>query len=215
MTKREVIDRTVIYVKGKMSKDSSGHDWWHVHRVWKNAIKIGRSEKADLFVVQLVALLHDIEDWKFGNNTSSTNLAESWLKKMMVDDDIILHVCQIIRDASFKGSRVIEKMKTIEGKVFQDADRLDAIGAIGIARVFTTGTARGRALFDPTVSLRKRVVDFRNGKDSHSSIHHFYDKVLILKDLMYTETAKEIAKQRHAVMENFLDEFFKEWNGKS
>ncbi|MFA5048096.1 MAG: HD domain-containing protein [Patescibacteria group bacterium] len=217
MNKKQIISQTAEYVKAKMTGESSGHDWWHVYRVWKSAVNIGRKEKVDLFVVELAALLHDIADWKFveGDNNSGQQPIGDWLKKMAVDGAIVSHVCQIIKDISFKGADVVVKVKTPEGLVVQDADRLDAIGAIGIARTFTTGAARGRVLFNPDVPPEKEVLDFRAGKDSYSSIHHFYDKILRLKDLMNTATAKKIAKKRHEVIEKFLAEFFKEWEGKA
>ncbi len=214
MDKQEIIQKTADYVKAELSNESSGHDWWHVYRVWKNAINIGKKEGADLFVIELAALLHDITDWKFNDDENAgPQLAKEWLERLAVDDGTIDHVYQIIKDISFKGASVITKIKTPEGLVVQDADRLDALGAIGISRTFTTGAARGRILFNPDIPLEKSVLDFRNGKDSYSSIHHFYDKILRLKDLMNTEAAKEIAKERHAYMEEYLKQFFAEWEG--
>lgn len=217
MNKKQIIKQTAEYVKSKLSGESSGHDWWHVYRVWRNAINIGKHENVDMFVVELAALLHDIADWKFNNGDEDigAHLTREWLEKLAVNEQIISHVCKIIKDASFKGAGAIIKMKTTEGMVVQDADRLDAIGAIGIVRAFTTGTARGRIIYNPDIPLEKSVLDFRNGKDSYSTIHHFYDKVLLLKNLMNTKTAKKIAEKRHKLMEKFLNEFFQEWEGKN
>jgi uncharacterized protein len=193
-----------------------GHDWWHVYRVWKNAVHIGRKENADIFVVQLAALLHDIADWKFhsGDFSIGPKLAREWLEKVNVEEEVVSHVCGIIENMPFKGSKIKSEMKTKEGRVVQDADRLDAMGAIGVARVFTVGAVMKRPIFNPDIGLDKKVKDFRTRR-SHSSIHHFYDKLLLLKDLMNTETGKKMAEERHRYMEQFLDRFFKEWEGKA
>lgn len=210
MNKESVLEQAEEYVKKLWKGESSGHDWWHIYRVWKSAVYIGRKEKADLFVVQLAALLHDISDWKFHPDNG---LVRKCLEKMQVEENIANHVCEIIKNMSFKGSGVKSKMRTKEGMVVQDADRLDAMGAIGIARNFATGALRRRVIYNPEVGLDKNVKDFRL-KDSHSSIHHFYDKLLLLKSLMNTKTAKKIAEKRHRFMEQFLDRFLKEWEGK-
>lgn len=216
MNKEQIINKTAEYVKAKLFGESSGHDWWHVYRVWKNAVHISKYESVDLFVVELAALLHDIADWKFndGNDDIGPQLAREWLEKLSVDENIISHVCQIIKDASFKGAGVMTKMKTIEGMVVQDADRLDAIGAIGISRAFAYGGAKGREMYNPELKPEKHesFEQYKN-KQSHT-INHFYEKLLLLKELMNTATAKKIAEKRHKVMEEFLDEFFQEWEGK-
>ena len=214
MNKKFIIKQTEEYVKKILEKESSGHDWWHIYRVWKNAVQIGKKENADLFIVQLAALLHDLEDWKFKTEEDSPKLAREWLENLKVDKNIIFHVCDIIKNMSFKGSGVKSQIKTKEGMVVQDADRLDALGAIGIARTFTTGALRGRVLYNPKIKIGKRVKDFRK-KDSYSSIHHFYDKILLVKGLINTKTAKKIAEGRHRFVEQFLDKFFKEWEGKN
>ena len=205
MNKKQIINQTVQHIKAKLVGEGSGHDWWHIYRVWKNAIHIAKHEKADLFVVELAALLHDIADWKFndGNDNVGPKLAKEWLKKLSVDENIISHVCQIIKDASFKGSGVVTKMKTIEGMIVQDADRLDAIGAIGIGRTFAYGGAKGREMYNPEIKPEKHE-SFEQYKNNQSTtINHFYEKLLLLKDLMNTTTAKKIAKKRHKVMEKF------------
>lgn len=136
MNKEEIISQTTEYIKNKFSGEGSGHDWWHIYRVWKNAIHISKEENVDLFIIELAALLHDIADWKShnGNDDIGPQLAREWLESLKVDENVISHVCQIIKDLSFKGAGVRADMKTLEGMVVQDADRLDAIGAIGIAR---------------------------------------------------------------------------------
>lgn len=215
MNKTRIIQQTADYIRERLSGEGSGHDWWHVYRVWKNAIHIADSEHADLFVVELAALLHDIADWKFhdGNDDIGPRLAREWLKKLMTDEIVILHVCQIIKDISFKGSGVSAPMKTIEGMVVQDADRLDAIGAIGIARTFAYGGSKGREMYNPEINPENHETFEQYKKSQGPTINHFYEKLLLLKDLMNTAAAKQIAEHRHRIMEEFLIEFFKEWEG--
>lgn len=216
MDKEEVIKRTADYIKSKLDGEGSGHDWWHVYRVWKTAIEIGKKECADLFVVQLAALLHDIADWKFhsGDDSVGPKLAGELLEKLDVDENIIFNVCKIIKEVSFKGAGVKSKIKTKEGMVVQDADRLDAIGAIGIARAFAYGGHKGREIYNPNIKPEKHETfeQYRNNKGT--TINHFYEKLLLLKDLMNTPSARKIAEERHKFMEEYLDRFFKEWEGK-
>ena len=211
MNRTEITNKISEYVKSKQLGETTGHDWWHTYRVWQTAKKIGQLEKADLFIVELAALLHDLDDWKFNNNNDVAVSAKKLLEEYEVATEVIDHVCEIIKDLSFKGVGVATPMKSIEGKVVQDADRLDALGAIGIARAFTTGVTRGRVIYDPESMMNERVENFKI-KDSRSTIHHFYDKLFLLKDLMNTETAKSIAKERHEFMEEFVREFLKEWD---
>lgn len=217
MNKEQIVSQTAEYIKEKLSGEGSGHDWWHVFRVWKNAVHIGKEENADLFVVELAALLHDIADWKFqdGDDAVGPQMAREWLEKLAVAENIIVHVCEIIKDASFKGAGVVAKMKTIEGMVVQDADRLDAIGAIGIARAFAYGGSKGREMHNPEIKPEKHESFAEYKKNKSSTINHFYEKLLLLKELMNTATAKTMAEKRHKVMEEFLNEFFQEWEGKS
>lgn len=215
MDKEQIIDKTAGYIKERFEGEGSGHDWWHVYRVWKNAVHIGKHEKVDLFVVELAALLHDVADWKFhdGNEDIGPQLAREWLERLSVEENVVSHVCQIIQDISFKGAGVATNMKTIEGMVVQDADRLDAIGAIGISRAFAYGGSKGREMYNPDVKPEKHDSFEQYKKSQGTSINHFYEKLLLLKNLMNTETAKEIAGKRHTVMEAFLHEFFREWEG--
>lgn len=216
MSNEEVIESTKKYVREKLGGEGSGHDWWHVYRVWKNAVHIGKEEKADMFVVELAALLHDIADYKFhnGDETIGPKTARAFLESLKVDEGIILHVCQIIETISFKGSEVSSKMQTKEGMVVQDADRLDAIGAIGIARTFAYGGHKGREMYSPEIRPEKHTSfeEYKNNKSP--TINHFYEKLLLLKDLMNTKTAKKIAEERHKYMEEYLERFFQEWEGK-
>ncbi|MFZ4739748.1 MAG: HD domain-containing protein [Bacteroidales bacterium] len=217
MNKVKIVNQTAGYIKTKLLGEGSGHDWWHVYRVWKNAIHIGKQENVDMFVIELAALLHDIADWKFydGNDEIGPQMAKLWLEKLSVDNAVITHVCQIIKDVSFKGAGVDTKMKTTEGMVVQDADRLDAIGAIGIARTFAYGGSKGREIYNPDIKPEIHQ-SFEKYKNSQSpTLNHFYEKLLLLKELMNTTAAKNIAERRHKIMENFLEEFYQEWSGKA
>lgn len=210
-----IIEKTVEHVRNIMAGESSGHDWWHVWRVWKMAGNIGKKEAADLFVIELAALLHDLDDYKLKTNDSHSDLnnAKAWLKGIEVPENVQVHVFEIINDLSFKGSGVKTEMRTIEGKIVQDADRLDAVGAIGIARAFAYGGAKGREMYNPK-SKPAMHQTFEEYKNSHgTTINHFYEKLLLLRGLMNTETAKSIAEERHEYMEHFLERFYKEWEG--
>ncbi|MBX2990668.1 MAG: HD domain-containing protein [Bacteroidetes bacterium] len=210
-----IIAATAEYVKAKLSGEGSGHDWFHVERVWKNARHIGTEEQVDMFIVELAALLHDIADWKFagGDDSAGPREARTWLESLKVDEETIAHVCDIIMNLSFKGAGVKSAMHTREGMVVQDADRLDALGAIGIARAFAYGGHKGSELYNPDVKPEFHT-SFEQYKNSRgNTINHFYEKLLLLKDLMNTETAGKMAEQRHTVMEVFLEQFLAEWNG--
>jgi len=210
-----LISKIAEEVKAKLDGEGSGHDWWHVYRVWKMAERIGKEEKADLLIVELSALLHDIADWKFhdGDDTVGPRIAGEILAKYGVKQELINIVGQIIKEGSFKGAGVKTQPSTLEGQIVQDADRLDAIGAIGIARTFAYGGNKNRAMYDPTIKsiLHTSKEDYFNSQSS--TINHFYEKLLLLKDLMNTKTGKEIAKGRHKFMEEYLDRFFGEWEG--
>ncbi len=216
MTKSQIIKKTAAYVKKQTLDESSGHDWWHIYRVWQNAKKIGRQEKADMFIVELAALLHDIADYKFhgGDDTKGTKIASQWLGRLKVDKNVIKHVGNIILAISFKGAGVKNKIKTKEGKVVQDADRLDALGAIGIARVFATGARLNRPIYDPNIKpiIHKSFKSYKK-HDSHS-INHFYAKLLLIKDRMNTKAGKKMASNRHQYLKKYLARFYKEWEGK-
>ena len=216
MNQEEIVKKTANYVKGKLEKDTSGHDWWHTFRVWNVAKHIGEKEGANMFIVELAALLHDISDWKFqnGDESAGPQLAKEWLEKIDVDKDSVDKICDIIVNMSFKGEKHRAIMKTIEGKVVQDADRLDAIGAMGIARAFAFGAHLGNPIHDPNTKPIKNKTVEEYKKMEETSINHFYEKLLLLKDRMNTKTAKQIAEGRHKFMEEFLDRFFKEWDGK-
>lgn len=215
MDKKSVIKCTAAYVR-KTAVSEGAHDWWHVYRVWRMAKSIGKKERADLFVVELAALLHDIADWKFNDDEGAgPKLARQWLEKLDVNDSVITHVCSIIQNISFKGGTNKAFMETIEGKVVQDADRLDAIGAIGIGRTFAYGGFKGRPIHDPNIKPQRHASFEEYKKAEGTTVNHFYEKLLLLKDLMNTATAKRIAEQRHKFVEKYLERFFEEWKGKA
>lgn len=214
MDRQATIDSTVEHVRQVLAADSSGHDWWHIERVWKLAARIGRDEGADLFVVELAALLHDIADWKFhgGDATAGPRAARQWLEQLNVGPATVDHVCDIIARLSFKGAGVDDSMRTLEGQVVQDADRLDAIGAIGVARAFAYGGHAARPLHDPGVPPQRHDSFEAYQQSNGATINHFYEKLLLLRDRMNTPSARRIAESRHAFLEQFLDQFLREWN---
>lgn len=214
MNRERIIENTASFVRKKLKNDSSGHDWWHIYRVWKLSKVLGKKEGADLFVVELAALLHDIEDWKFSRNKKTdSKIARNWLASLDVEPKDIGQVCAIIDKISYKGAGVPDRMPTIEGKVVQDADRLDALGAIGIARAFAYGGSRNRIMHDPKIRpvLHGSFKSYKKNKGT--TINHFYEKLLLLKDRMNTKSGKKLAIQRHRFMAHYLDEFYKEWKG--
>ena len=215
MTQNQIIQKTADFIKQEFGDDSSGHDWWHIYRVWKNAVSICKHEKADLFIVELAALLHDLDDWKFNESEDETpHRARAWMESCGVDPQITRTVCEVIMHVSYKGAQVENKMKGLEGFIVQDADRLDAIGAIGIGRAFAYGGYTNRPLYDPEVEnqMHASFEEYKNSKSA--TINHFYEKLLLLKDKMNTATAKIIAEQRHEIMLRFLDQFMNEWEGR-
>ena len=210
-----LIQRTEEFVRGKLESEATGHDWWHVHRVRNNALMIARGEQVDTFIVELAALLHDIADWKFhgGDLSAGPRAAREWLESLGIEEEVIAHVCDIIAGVSFKGAGVETKMRTAEGRVVQDGDRLDAIGAIGIGRTFAYGGHSGRPMHDPEVRPVMHAT-FEQYKSSNGpTINHFFEKLLLIKDRLNTQTARKLAEERHAFMEQFLERFFAEWEG--
>jgi uncharacterized protein len=217
MNQEKIITNTISFVKKELKNAEGGHDWFHIERVLKNTILISREEKVDVFVVSLAALLHDIADPKFynGDETIGPKIATEFLKKENVDSKTITHVTNIIKYISFKNSfdTASEKFTSIELKVVQDADRLDAIGAIGIARCFNYGGFKNRALYDPEIIPDLNMTKEQYKNSDAPTINHFYEKLLLLKDQMNTTSGKKIAAQRHAFMETYLQQFYDEWNG--
>jgi uncharacterized protein len=214
MDTEAIIQKTADHVKQKLSGEGTGHDWFHVYRVWKNSVHIGKIEGADMFVVEMAALLHDLDDFKItGEHTDEKKRAKTWMELQGVESGTQERVLQVIRNMSFTDNIEQRRELSKEGKVVQDADRLDAIGAIGIARCFAYGGKRGRVLYDPDLKLQEYTSAEQYIKGSRATINHFYEKLLLLKDLMNTEAGKSMAENRHAFMEKYLEAFYKEWEG--
>lgn len=216
MNKTQIIANTEIFVKETLKNAEGGHDWFHILRVWNNAKLIAETENVDTFIVELGALLHDIADSKFhnGDETVGPKVAREFLKTQNVLEEIILHIENIITNISFKGGNFNQTFSSPELDVIQDADRLDAIGAIGIARCFNYGGFKDRTLYDPEIPPNLNMTKEEYKKSKAPTINHFYEKLLLLKDRMNTKTGKKIAKERHIYMETFLQQFYDEWNGK-
>lgn len=216
MDHEKIIKNTVSFVKRELDGKESGHDWWHIYRVWNTAKKIALVEGADLFVVELAALLHDIADRKLNNGDEKFGLKRVQIYlSSCIDDTVLINIILHIIDTYSYTSQLKNKkgMDTLEGKIVQDADRLDALGAIGIARTFNYGGHANRPLYDPSKHSLKNISATQYIKSVSPSINHFYEKLLLLKDLMNTKTAQKIAEERHTYMERFLQQFYKEWNG--
>ena len=213
MTYPELINKTISFVKAKLENAEGGHDWFHIERVFKNAVLIAKNEDCDVTVVKLGALLHDIADSKFheGDESVGPKIARDFLESENVDEEIITHVVHIIENISYKGGNFEKKFSSLELDVVQDADRLDAIGAIGIARAFNYGGFKNRALYDPKIAPNSRMSKEEYKKNDAPTLNHFYEKLLLLKDKMNTDTGKKIAKERHRYMEGFLAQFYAEW----
>jgi uncharacterized protein len=212
-----IIDKTCHFVEQKLAADSSGHDWWHIYRVWNLAKNIAAQEGANLLIVELSALLHDIADWKFhdGDDTKGPQMAEQFLLESEVTREVIDPVVEIVATISYKGAGVATPMQSLEGKVVQDADRLDAIGAMGIARTFAYGGHKNRLMYHPDEKPVMHQSFAQYKKNTGHTINHFYEKLLLLKDRMNTTSAKKMAAGRHKFMQSYLDQFYEEWDGKS
>ena len=216
MSTTNLIETTIQFVKATLAQAEGGHDWFHIERVYKNAVLIAASENCDLVIVQLGALLHDIADSKFhdGDETIGPRTARTFLESEKVEPAIIDHVIAIIENISFKGGKVERQFSSIELDIVQDADRLDAIGAIGIARTFNYGGFKNRALYNPEIAPNLTMTKDEYKNNEAPTINHFYEKLLLLKDKMNTQTGKQIAQDRHRYMEDFLEQFYAEWEGK-
>ena len=215
MTDSTLIEKTKDFVREQLKDAEGGHDWFHTLRVYNNALSISKSEKVDSLIVALGSLLHDIADSKFhdGDETVGPKKAREFLFKYNVDSIMIEHVVNIIENISFKGGNEDQKFKSPELNVIQDADRLDAIGAIGIARCFNYGGFKDRKLFDPTIKPNLKMTKEEYKKSTAPTINHFYEKLLLLKGQMNTKTGRQMAEKRHQFMESFLDQFYAEWDG--
>ncbi|MBT5021227.1 HD domain-containing protein [Candidatus Woesearchaeota archaeon] len=225
MDYNQIIINTVDFVKQTLSGAEGGHDWWHIQRVWNVSKEIAQKEiennsvneyfKLDLIVVELGALLHDIADSKFhdGDETVGPKIAKEYLSSVGVSEYVLDHVENIITNISFKGGKHVQNFKSIELDIVQDADRLDAMGAIGIARTFNYGGHKGRAIYNPDILPNLNMSKEEYKKSDAPTVNHFYEKLFLLKDRMNTESGRQMAEQRHKFMENYLDAFYKEWNG--
>ena len=206
----QIINTTILFVKNQLAHAEGGHDWFHIERVYKNALLIAEEEECDLTVVKLAALLHDIADSKFhgGDESVGPKTARTFLESQNVKEDIILHVIAIIENISFKGGNFEKKFNSKELEIVQDADRLDAIGAIGIARTFNYGGFKNRPLYNPNIqpNMNMNKEEYKNSESP--TLNHFYEKLLLLKDKMNTETGKKIAQKRHDFMVTFLSQFY-------
>ena len=215
MTEEEIIDNIREFVKTELLHSEGGHDWFHAERVWKTARIIARAEKVNMFIVAAGALLHDIGDHKFTDGDESIGLlkARTLLEKLSVDPAAIDHIEKIMSNISFKGGNFKQDFFSLELAVVQDADRLDALGAIGIARAFNYGGFKGRELYNPAIKPVTAMTVQQYQKSISPTINHFYEKLLLLKDRMNTDTGKQLALQRHRFMELYLEQFFREWYG--
>ncbi len=213
LQKRHLED-TEKYIRNHFENEGSGHDWWHIFRVRNLALKIAEKEGGDLFIIEMAALLHDLDDWKL-NGDSKESRSKKWLKNIGVSERETDQILEIIEQVSFKGAKVENNAICLEAKIVQDADRLDAIGAIGVARTFAYGGSKNRLIYDPEI---KPVMhnDFEAYKNNTApTINHFYEKLLLLKDRLNTESAIQFAESRHRFMEEFLNQFFNEWKCKN
>ena len=212
----KLIDNTILFVKQKLSNAEGGHDWFHIERVYKNALQIAKEENCDLQVVKLAALLHDIADSKFhnGDEKIGPKIARDFLETQNVSEEISNHVIAIIENISFKGGNFEKQFHSKELEIVQDADRLDALGAIGIARTFNYGGFKNKAIYNPTIppNLGMNKEEYKNS--DAPTLNHFYEKLLLLKDKMNTETGGKLAQKRHDFMVIFLAQFYAEWDGK-
>ncbi|WP_207785302.1 HD domain-containing protein [Flavobacterium celericrescens] len=211
----QLINNTILFVKQQLKNAEGGHDWFHIERVYKNALLIAREEECDILIVKLGALLHDVADSKFHNGDESIGpkIAREFLDSQGLKEDSIQHIIAIIENISFKGGNFEKKFNSKELEIVQDADRLDALGAIGIARTFNYGGFKNRALYNPNIqpNLNMNKEEYKNSESP--TLNHFYEKLLLLKDKMNTPTGKKLAEGRHKYMELFLSQFYAEWDG--
>jgi uncharacterized protein len=215
MNNTDIVSKTITFVKKTLENAEGGHDWFHIERVYKNALLIAQDEVCDVMVVRLGSLLHDIADSKFhdGDESVGPKTARTFLESENVDQLTIDHVIKIIENISYKGGNFEKSFTSIELDIVQDADRLDALGAIGIARTFNYGGFKNRALYDPKIAPNTKMTKEEYKNNEAPTLNHFYEKLLLLKDKMNTKTGKLIASERHRYMEGFLSQFYAEWDG--
>ena len=215
MDNSDIVHKTILFVQEKLENAEGGHDWFHIERVYKNALLIAENEVCDVNVVKLGALLHDIADSKFhdGDEAIGPKIAREFLESENADEVTIQHVINIIENLSFKGGNAEKTFSSVELDIVQDADRLDAMGAIGIARTFNYGGFKNRPLYNPNIAPNLHMSKEEYKSSEAPTLNHFYEKLLLLKDKMNTETGKKIAQERHRYMEGFLSQFYAEWDG--
>ena len=210
---KKVLEDTENFIRVRFEKDGSGHDWWHIHRVRNLAIRFANIEGGDLFIVEMAALLHDLDDWKLSGD-EQMGQTKAWLIQIGLPNEQSEKILSIIAEVSFKGAGVETAATSLEAAIVQDADRLDAIGAVGIARTFAYGGNKGRLLYHPDENPEMHSSFEAYQKTTAPTINHFYEKLLLLRDRMNTSTAKKMAEGRHQFMEKYLEQFFSEWEGK-
>ena len=208
------LEATEKYIQNQFENEGSGHDWWHIFRVRNLALKIAEKEGGDLFIIEMAALLHDLDDWKL-NGDSNESKSKKWLEEIGVSALETNRILEIIEQVSFKGADVENVAICLEAKIVQDADRLDAIGAIGVARTFAYGGSKHRLIYDPEIKPFMHSDFEAYKKNTAPTINHFYEKLLLLKDRLNTASAIQLAESRHRFMEDFLKQFFNEWEGKN
>lgn len=219
MTESEIIEKTRQFIEDKFGSEGSGHDYAHMYRVWQLSKRIASSEpNTNMFLVELGALLHDVADWKFndGDDTAGPRAAREWLESLEVSEDTIKQVEHVVANISFHSSLNSDRPSlSPEAAIVHDADKLDAIGAIGIARTFVYSGTKGRPMYDPRITPKTHdsAESYRKNNENNTTINHFYEKLLLLKDMMLTNTGKQLAQHRHDYMEKFLEEFYAEWKG--
>jgi uncharacterized protein len=216
MVDENIVNATKSFVKNQLKNAEGGHDWFHTERVYNSALQIAKGENANALVVALAALLHDVADSKFhdGDETLGPKIARTFLETQKLNVPTIEHIINVIENSSFKGGNFETKFNSIELQIVQDADRLDAIGAIGIARAFNYGGFKNRGLYDPEIQPNLLMTKEEYKKSNAPTINHFYEKLLLLKDKMNTQTGRELAEGRHKFLEMYLEQFYKEWEGK-
>lgn len=215
LSQQAIIDQTAEFVKTSLADAEGGHDWWHIYRGWQTAKHLAQTEPVDLFIVELGVLLHDIADSKFhdGDEQIGPNKARQFLQSINVDPTIVDHVVKIIENISFKGGQHQQSFRSPELDVIQDADRLDALGAIGIARTFNYGGHKNRPIYDPNIKPNLQMTKEEYKSSNAPTLNHFYEKLLLLKSRMNTKTGRQLAEQRHQFMEQYLQQFYQEWDG--
>ncbi len=215
MIHSEIIQQTIQFVKTTLQNAEGGHDWFHIERVWKNAKNIAQHTNTDPLIIELGALLHDIADSKFHNGDESIGplKAQEFLNQFNLKEDQIEHIVNIIKNISYGGGNHKQSFRSDELDIIQDADRLDALGAVGIARAFNYGGFKNRGLYDPAISPNLKMSKEEYKKSKAPTINHFYEKLLLLKDKMNTEKGKAMANERHQFLELYLEHFYAEWEG--